>query len=698
MKEVSCRVFQSLPLVEREFGITKEEICSWGNLQWTHICNPHNRIDWDQCLMMMDKLYDRLASEAKFIAFISRISFKDTTKYNKLSGLFFGLSSIYTGLIPIILRRYYGIPLYSAAKQADGSISVSITIPNTHASSRRFLVGAGAVLIQAPTIVGLTPARIEQQITDRLGVYRVYPPPDKNIWQRLRVLPSTIVAGISFLRILNDQNTELTVSNRLLEQQTTNLQNILVASSDGIAVVRDGLIIHANPGLAHLLRAPSVEAVLGQRSDRWVATNKLDELRAWAATQPPENERREVALKLSPEVSIIVEFSAPRLIIWENQPATLWLIRDITERHDLEKALATARQREQSSLARDLHDGLGQHLTGLAFKLKALETRLAQAGSPEAVAATEMLSLANQATTQARDLAHGLAPVDLDPQGLVPALRHLASSVSQLFQLRCTFASDGPQITLPREIANQLYRATQEAITNAHRHGRAKIISLILRQAPSELTLLIDDNGTGLPADFNPSHSSGMGLKIMHYRLSSVEGSFNIGKSPTLDGIRVKLSVPLKREANTQNHPIAATPGAQPAASHAADTAWRVLLVDDHAVVRAGLGQLLNQTRDFTLCGDAANSAAAESACRDLTPDLVITDLLLGEENAIEMIRRLRTEHPALGIVALSMYGKEHYEEVTRAAGADAYVMKQAAPDELLAVLRRVCSERSPVP
>jgi DNA-binding NarL/FixJ family response regulator len=113
-----------------------------------------------------------------------------------------------------------------------------------------------------------------------------------------------------------------------------------------------------------------------------------------------------------------------------------------------------------------------------------------------------------------------------------------------------------------------------------------------------------------------------------------------------------------------------------------------VIIVDDHAVVRAGLAQFLGQTDDLQVCGQAATSAEAETLCETLQPDILVTDMLLGETTALESIRRIRAAHPALRIIVLSMYSDELYAKAARDAGADAYVMKHSSPGELLATLR----------
>jgi DNA-binding NarL/FixJ family response regulator len=115
----------------------------------------------------------------------------------------------------------------------------------------------------------------------------------------------------------------------------------------------------------------------------------------------------------------------------------------------------------------------------------------------------------------------------------------------------------------------------------------------------------------------------------------------------------------------------------------------KVLLVDDHPVVRAGLRQLLSQENDLDVCGEAGTAVEALTRCAGHPPDIVLIDMLLDESgNSLELIRELRARHPALRIVVLSMYAEEIYATAARQAGADAYVMKQAKPEVLLEALR----------
>ena len=116
----------------------------------------------------------------------------------------------------------------------------------------------------------------------------------------------------------------------------------------------------------------------------------------------------------------------------------------------------------------------------------------------------------------------------------------------------------------------------------------------------------------------------------------------------------------------------------------------RVLLVDDHPIVRQGLAQLVNHERDLVVCGEAGDAAAALAAVEALRPDVVIVDISLKGHDGIELIKQIRIRWPTLPTVALSMYDESLYAERVLQAGGHGYVMKQEATENVIAAIRRV--------
>jgi PAS domain S-box-containing protein len=202
-------------------------------------------------------------------------------------------------------------------------------------------------------------------------------------------------------------------------------------------------------------------------------------------------------------------------------------MRDITERKRLEQEILDVSGRERQSIGRDLHDGLGQELTGVALMLRGLSGRI-QSRCPDVLEnVNEIIGHLNQSIETARSLARGLLPVRTESGGLSAALRALAARSRDLYGLEVTFrAEQSPEFVLTETDASHLYRITQEALTNASRHGRASLVEISLAARQDSFTLRITDNGTGFVR--SATSGSGMGLKIMQYRADTIGAKFEI--------------------------------------------------------------------------------------------------------------------------------------------------------------------------
>lgn len=117
---------------------------------------------------------------------------------------------------------------------------------------------------------------------------------------------------------------------------------------------------------------------------------------------------------------------------------------------------------------------------------------------------------------------------------------------------------------------------------------------------------------------------------------------------------------------------------------------FRILIVDDHPLMREGLYELINAEQDFAVCGDAADAAGAIAAVEALRPDVVVLDLTLGSDDGITLVQELRGRVPDLKILVVSMHDESLYAERLLALGARGYVMKQEPAEVFVGALRRV--------
>src|SRR3954449_6304672 len=122
----------------------------------------------------------------------------------------------------------------------------------------------------------------------------------------------------------------------------------------------------------------------------------------------------------------------------------------------------------------------------------------------------------------------------------------------------------------------------------------------------------------------------------------------------------------------------------------AKDTRTRVLLVDDHAVVRYGIAQLINRERDLVVCGEEEEASKALSAITSLNPDLVIADISLKDSSGLELMRNIKAQFPKLPVLVVSAHDESIYAEIAFRAGALGYMMKEEALEKVLSAIRRV--------
>lgn len=233
-------------------------------------------------------------------------------------------------------------------------------------------------------------------------------------------------------------------------------------------------------------------------------------------------------------------------------------VREITNQKALEQEILEISNREQRRLGSDLHDGLGQELTGLSLLLKGLEMQLARESpqySSQVMKISDLLARAIQST---RSLARGLAPVNLERGGLPEALKHLVARCTDMYSLDVSFSNLSQKLPdLEEGAATHLYRIAQEATTNAARYARAKSIAIDLRTTGRKLQLSITDDGIGLSAGL-ANGRPGMGLKIMEYRARMLGGTINFEEPGP--GTRIVLAAPLhlvKQQAKDKSRRLA---------------------------------------------------------------------------------------------------------------------------------------------
>jgi signal transduction histidine kinase len=215
------------------------------------------------------------------------------------------------------------------------------------------------------------------------------------------------------------------------------------------------------------------------------------------------------------------------------------VIQDITERRALEDEIVAIAQRERTRLGFDLHDGLGQELTGAAMILNGVLTSLPADAATLRDELDKVEALIRDAIGSCRAMAEGAAPTAPERGGLIAAARQLAARIERLHAVRVLVRIRGERWALDDSVADHLYRIIQEAVTNALKHGRAQRIVISLESNAKRTFVSVSNDHHGAAA----RKGTGMGLKIMQFRAQLVGGRFSIRALP-LGGMRVRCCLP----------------------------------------------------------------------------------------------------------------------------------------------------------
>ncbi len=325
---------------------------------------------------------------------------------------------------------------------------------------------------------------------------------------------------------------------------------------DAVLVHADGRIIYANKAAAELLHLQDAASVVSQRLDRFVTPDcQRDVLAHRSGMLAARLNRTDGAL-------IYVEIAATQITM-DERPRTLLVCRNVTERLTLEHELLDIASREQTHLAHDLHDGLGQQLTGMALFLRGMTNHFVPI-LPELGADFERINaLVSKSIEDTRRLAAGMSPMAVERAGFGEALAGLAAQAEDLYGLEVHQDIDALHgIALDNSVIEHLYRIAQEAVGNVGRHAGATQLTMAAHIVGSDLSLSIADDGIGLP---DPTIwgdlPAGLGLRIMRYRVQRIGGTLRVERGSPM-GTVIRVCCPLRRTGRASKT-IGSTPNRQ---------------------------------------------------------------------------------------------------------------------------------------
>jgi len=222
------------------------------------------------------------------------------------------------------------------------------------------------------------------------------------------------------------------------------------------------------------------------------------------------------------------------------------LAREIVAREQLQREMIEIGEKERRIIGNDLHDGLGQHLTAMAYAAQVLSHQLAT-GDPQAADTGRQIGrLAEEGILQSRQLARGLLLTAIEPRDLQRELQELAVLVQRQTGVHCHFNSTPAPLVRDTRTASHLFRIAQEAVRNSVRHAQPTAVIVSLIQDGGTVELTISDNGPGLPV--NAKNEAGVGLRVMAHRAKLIGGDFSLESDPSR-GTRIRCRVPLATPA-----------------------------------------------------------------------------------------------------------------------------------------------------
>ncbi len=378
------------------------------------------------------------------------------------------------------------------------------------------------------------------------------------------------------------------------------------------------------------------------------------------------------------------------------QERTQELVRSQQRLRAMTTELNLAEQRERKRLATELHDHLQQTLIFLKLKLHQGK-RLA--GSVPACA--HIMERVDEVLTEVlaytRDLVAELSPPVLRDLGLVAGLKWLGGYMKR-YELAVTVEAPREEIRpLPDDVATLLFQSVRELLMNVWKHAATGQASVKLEHRERTLHIEVADNGTGFDAAaaVEPSPlGSRFGLFSIRERMQALGGRFILHSVPG-NGTTAILIYPLEPDEGRElGRTISGQQGLATPAASAVVTMPRIrlLIVDDHVMVRQGLCSLLEDFPDVEIVGQASDGVEAVALVEQLQPTVVVMDINMPRMNGIEATARIKERYPGTIVVGLSFNDGQETRNGMIKAGATVLLSKEAAVDQLYGMIRKVVS------
>jgi len=467
----------------------------------------------------------------------------------------------------------------------------------------------------------------------------------------------------------------------------------------------DGTVLYSNKSFAAFFGVP-LEKFIGAPLQSFLTGNDRKFLKTLILGARMANTRgeirllrkngkpRTIRLTLSPNRELGLEaICAVATELTEIVDANEALRVTETSLRQLSARLLQLQDEERRRIARDLHDVTGQKIAILSMSLDRL-ARLTEPRKPEAQESIkESQDIVSQIGEEIRTLSYILHPPLLDECGLASAVHWYAEGFEKRSGIKLDVAIDTNLPRLPIDAETTLFRVVQESLTNVHRYSGSSVAEIRISKDSGEVRLEIIDYGQGIKAGtarakLDGEAPLGVGIPGMRERLHQLGGGLSVDFGT--NGTRVVASLPIKKAAEGELEGEESRTSLSFAIRSAQDARRRILIADDHELMRRGLRGLIESHDEWAVCGEAVEGSEVVRKSAELEPDLVIMDVNLPGLSGIEAAVQIRQEREGVKILFFTVHDSDEVIREIIGAGAHGYVAKSRASQDLVDAVRNV--------
>jgi PAS domain S-box-containing protein len=466
----------------------------------------------------------------------------------------------------------------------------------------------------------------------------------------------------------------------------------------------DGTVLYSNKSFAAFFGAP-LEKFIGSPLHNFVSGSdaeflktlilgaKLASTRGEIRLARKDGKPRTIRLTMTPNKELGIEaICAVATELTEIVDANEALRITETSLRQLSARLLQLQDEERRRIARDLHDVTGQKVAVLSMSLDRL-ARQADEQKPEArQSIKESRDIVGQIGEEIRTLSYILHPPLLDECGLASAVHWYAEGFEKRSGIKLEVTVNGDLPRLPIDAETTLFRVVQESLTNVHRYSGSSVAKISISKEDGEVRLEVIDHGHGIKtgkarAKLDGSAPLGVGIPGMRERLHQLGGGLTVDFGA--NGTRVTATLPVKKAGDGELTGESQT-SLSSAIRSAQDARRRILIADDHELMRRGLRGLIESHDEWAVCGEAVEGSEAVRKAGELEPDLVIMDVNLPGLSGINAAMQIRQARQAAKILFFTVHDSEEVLREIVDVGAHGYVAKSRASQDLVEAVRIV--------